>query len=239
MGNQLKLNTELWDFHNLNQGLSSFVVGAGPSLAGMNIGGIHKHIVLSVNSSIKLMDVWLKKGDTSKRFWVSTDTMCRNWTYYKSHVEKVYCTRILRSSWKKYNKSLQNLDVRYFRPRSSFTTTDGGLSSGSSVLAALDFAILMGCSKVFLLGVDHAFVRGKSHFWQLKIKPGKSRVLRADKEDSKPEQTHQMAVFAKNIPVFEQLKEYGENGTTVCNCSKISTLRVFPKITLEQALEMA
>jgi len=231
--------TDLWDFKDLNKGLSAFVVGAGPSLVGFNLGDIHKHVVLSVNSSIKLLDEWFKKGDSSRRFWVSTDPMCRNWTYYKSHVEKTYCTRIVRTSWKKYHKDLKKLEFRYFRPRSSFSTTDGGLSSGSSVLAALDFAILMGCSKAFLLGVDHIFVQGKSHFWQLKAKPGKSRVFRLDKEESKPEQVHQKAVFIKNIPVFEQLKEYGKKTTMIYNCSKISTLRVFPKITLEQALEMA
>lgn len=235
-------STDLSDFHNLNQGSSAFVCGAGPSMAHLNLDGIHKHIVIAVNSACMLMP-WQEPGDSTKRFWISNDVLCMRWTYFNKYVKDAHCTKVVRDCWLRYGSQHATNNFRYFRPRSDqdeekIDGAEGGLCYVSSVPTSVDFAILMGCKSIFLLGVDHKMVQGNSHFWQFwkKTKPwqGGKKVIK------KPEQSHQLRVFRKNIGVFEKLNVLAkEKGCKIYNCSRISTVEVFPKISLTQALEMA
>lgn len=231
--------TDLSDFKDTNSGAKCFVVGAGPSLAFLDISGIHDHVVIAVNSSALLMP-WSQEGDLSKRFWVSNDVLCMRWDYFNTHVKTAYCTKLIRTSWYKNHDQLKGHDFRYFSPRpiKQLDPTDPGLCSVSSVPTGVDFAILMGCKQIYLLGVDHKMVHGNSHFWQFWDKS--KWPQRKDKgKFFKPEKNHQLKVFDQNVRVFKALKKYATpKGVRIYNCSSRSAIDVFKKIPFEEAFDV-
>lgn len=230
--------TDLSDFNGIHSGEKCFILGAGPSIKDLNLGAIGGHVVICVNSSILLMD-W-SGGSPSRRYWISNDRQCLHWDYFWKQVVRSFSTKLIRTSWKKYNEKISQFGFRYFEPRISevypFNGRDRGLCFGSSVPTAIDFAIMMGCSKVYLLGVDHKFVHGNSHFWQFWDR--KKWPKRLDSASNyRPDQKHQQEVFLRNIDVFLALNRYAsDNGCVIKNCSSISTIDVFEKTSLLEAL---
>lgn len=228
--------SDLSDFKNIYNGQKCFVVGAGPSLAFLDLSKIHNHVVISVNSSALLMP-W-KDGSSDRRFWVSNDTLCLRWDYFWTHVLKTKSTKIVRTSWKKHDEDIRNHNFRYFSPRKSDSIIDDSvnLCSTSSIPTAIDFAIYMGCSSICLLGVDHQMVHGNSHFWQFWNK--KKWPQRSDKDSMfRPEQSHQIKVFKQNVIAYKSLNKYATSkNIEIFNCSSRSKIDVFPKISLEKAL---
>jgi hypothetical protein len=235
----IKSYTDLSDFADTNQGAKCFVCGAGPSLAFVDLSGIHDHVVISVNSSILRMP-WDKEGDISRRFWITNDTLCMRWDYFWKTVIRSHCNKIVRTSWRRHDDKLKHHGFRYFAPRetekSPLSDADGGLCFVSSVPTAIDLALLMGCKQIYLLGVDHRMVHGNSHFWQ--FWPKNKWPQRSDKtRNFRPEQSHQIAKFEENLQVFESLKELAaRKGSEIHNCSSRTTIDVFEFMTLEKAL---
>jgi len=237
------ITTDLSDFQNAHQGRKAFICGAGPSVYRQDISGIHQHVVLAVNSACMLMP-WDEYVDVESRFWVSNDILCKRWTYFEKYVKRAYCIKLVRSCWKHFYIEHQGLNFRYFRPRNdqdktSLSLKEGGLCYVSSVPTAIDFSILLGCKLIFLVGVDHKMVKGKSHFWQFRNRNSNKPYQCGKKPVLNPEQEHQLRIFRKNIPVFEKLDLLATSRKCrIYNCSKISTVDIFPKITLDQALKM-
>lgn len=230
--------TDLSDLRSKHNGEKCFVVGAGPSIGFLNLEPIQRHVVISVNSSALLMN-W-SSGDPSKRYWISNDRLCLRWDYFWTHVLRAKCNKIVRTSWKKYDDQIKDHGFRYFAPRkhesSVFYPDDGGLCSVSSIPTAIDLALLMGCAKIYLLGVDQRMLHGNSHFWQFWDR--KKWPKRNDKgKNFRPEQKHQKKVFDQNVEVFDALKKYANSkGSIIKNCSSVSSLKVFEQISLADAL---
>ncbi len=227
-------------FNGLQKGKKCYIVGAGPSLAFLDIQEIHRHVVISINSSAILMP-WDKEGDDQKRFWISNDVLCMKWTYFWTHVYRAKCTKIIRTSWKKNDDVLRGHHFRYFMPRKYQTNPldpeDPGLCSVSSIPTGLDFSLRLGCKNIYLLGVDQKMVHGNSHFWQ--FWPKAKHPQRKDKgKNFQPEQKHQIKVFDQNRQVFEALDHYAKSkGAVIKNCSMRSVLDVFPKVSLEDSFK--
>lgn len=226
-------------FRNINAESKCFVCGAGVSIGTLDLAGIHEYPVVCVNSSIILMP-WEEPGDVLKRFWVSTDALCMQWDYFWNKVIRWEVTRIVRNSWARSAKEFKGVHVNYYTPRrtsSSPKLKDDGLMAGSSILSAIDLALLMGCKKVFLLGVDHRNVNGNSHFWQLW--PKKERPLREGKPGNYiPCQRQQGRVFKSNHRNFDILDAYSKSiGAAIYNCSTISEVKAFEFMSLEDALK--
>lgn len=223
-------------FLNLHQDQKCFIVGAGPSVGFLDLSGIDQHPVICVNSSIVLMS-WKDFGETNKRFWMSTDVLCQHWSYFRDYVLKADCVRLVRNSWKKYTNKWPEVKFHYFLP---FTekTSNKGLLSTSSILAALDFAIYLGCKNIYLLGVDHRPLHGYSHFWQFLPRTD----VRYPRRDGKPGdffpcQRQQKRIFDENMQYFEILNNKAQTkNIKIFNCSSISEVKVFPKISLQDAL---
>lgn len=226
-------------FRNIHEGNKCFVCGAGVSIGILDLAGIHEYPVICVNSSIILMP-WGEPSDIKKRFWVSTDALCMQWDYFWSKVMKWELTRVVRNSWSRNTKDLKGAQMHYYAPRrasADIKSKEGGLMAGSSILSAVDLALLMGCKKVFLLGVDHRNVNGNSHFWQLW--PKKERPRREGKPGNyMPCQRQQGRVFKSNYRNFDILARYAKTlGAKIYNCSNISEVKVFERISLEDALK--
>lgn len=237
-GRKLRSFTDLSDFHDAHTGQKCFIVGAGPSLASLDLSDIHKHVVISINSSAMLMP-W-KQGDTDRRFWISNDVLCLRWSYFWTHVAKAECVKIVRTSWRKHEDKFLGYNFRYFAIRKSEKhplLPDDGLCFTSSVPTAIDFALRLGCKQVYLLGVDQRMIHGNSHFWQLWSKEKWPR--RSDKKKHfRPEQKHQIRVFEHNERVFLALHQLAvRQGAEIHNCSNISRLKEFPLLSLQEALK--
>lgn len=231
---------DLSDFKDINLNASCFIVGAGPSVGFVNLSAIHNHVVISVNASALLMP-WFEEGDEDRRFWLSNDALCMRWSYFQSHVMKFKCTKLVGAEWRQHDVKLRGHGFRFFSPRNSqshpLSDSDPGLCSVSSVPSAIDFALLMGCKRIYLLGVDQKMTQGHSHFWQFWDKS--KWPQRSDQQKNfQPEQKHQVVVFKKNQSTFKSLKEYSiTKEAVVKNCSSRSSLEVFEKISLDDALK--
>lgn len=230
--------TDLSDLKDIHKNEKCFILGAGPSIGFLNLTDLNKHVVISVNSSIMLLD-W-REGPKHNRYWISNDRLCVHWDYFWKYVIRSKCNKIVRTSWKKYDAEIREHDFRYFTPRKSeaipLSDNDGGLCFVSSVPTAVDLSILMGCDRIYLVGVDHRMLHGNSHFWQFWNR--KKWPRRKNKASNfRPEQKHQLEVFDKNLKVFQSLQEYAARKECVIkNCSNISMIELFEKITFAQAL---
>lgn len=238
--NPMTRETNTDQFRNIHEGKKCFVCGAGTSLFGKDLSGIHAYPVVSVNSSALLMP-WDEPGDPLMRFWVSTDILCMQWDYFWGKVARFDCTRLVRNSWSRSSKELKGLHMNYYAPRKSIQTPnwkDDGLLAGSSILTAIDLSLLMGCKQVILLGVDHKMINGNSHFWQ--NWPVVDRPKKAGKPDTfEPCQRQQGRVFKSNMRSFDVLNKYSLTlGAKIYNASEISTVFAFDKISLEDALQL-
>ena len=238
-GRKLRSFTDLSDFDGIYPGSKCFIVGAGPSLALLDLSGIHKHVVISINSSAMVMP-W-KDGDADKRFWISNDVLCLRWSYFWAHVAKTQSVKIVRTSWKKHEDKLTGYNFRYFAVRKSekhpLLPDDPGLCFNSSVPTGIDFALKLGCKQIYLLGVDQTMVHGNSHFWQRW--PKESWPRRSDKKKYfRPEQKHQIKCFEYNEQVFGALHQLAKRKEAeIHNCSNISRLEEFPLTSLDDALK--
>jgi hypothetical protein len=98
-------------------------------------------------------------------------------------------------------------------PRVIVTGRHGGFQ-------ALNIAILAGAKRILLLGFDGASIDGKSHW-----------------HNDHKWLTHASAYqeYAKSFSYAE--KAIKDAGVTVINCSTVSQINSFPKMTLERALE--
>ena len=239
---------ELTPFHSLldlkdaRKGEKCFIGGAGPSIGFMNLDEIHKHVVITVNSAILLMN-W-KTGEKDKRFWISNDSLCLQWSYFWKDVLRAHCQKLVRTSWKPHDEKIRGHGFRYFaarkKERAPLSNDGKYLCAFSSTPTAADLAILLGCKEVYLLGIDHKMVDGKSHFWQ--FWPKKKWPQRKGKEKNyRPEQTHQIQRFKRNKYSYIALRELANRlGVSIYNCSTRTIISdsIFPKMSLERALKM-
>jgi len=236
---ELKPYTDLSDLENIHDGEKCFVLGAGPSMAFLDLSEIHNHVVISTNSSAMLMP-W-NKGSADKRYWISNDVLCMQWSYFWKNVIRAHCNKFVRTSWRKYADKIKHHDFRYFSPRMSekipLQRLGEKLCCVSSVPTAIELAILTGCKDIYLLGVDHKMIHGNSHYWQ--FWPKEKWPQRKEKgKDFRPEQKHQIKIFRQNIVVYEALKELADRkNRQIYNCSNGSVVDVFLKTTLDVALQ--
>jgi len=215
---------------NKHNGETAFVLGAGTSLydiyQDLHFQNIFKDVVISVNSSI-MVTSW-DTPDNDKRYWISNDSLCRRWSWWKD-VKKAQCTKVVRDSWLKYKDELK--DFLFFSPRPTsediVNPDDEGLCYCCSVASGIDLAIQMGCSRIFVWGLDHDAPSGYHHFWQLFDKKYQPRQI-------KPAQgpwTQQKSVFPIHLKSYNALLKFAElRGVKIYNCSPLSKVNIFEKI---------
>jgi hypothetical protein len=227
---------ELLDKH---KGETALILGAGPSLYDLcmsyRFAEIADHVVLSVNSAFMPLSKY--ELDPEKHYWVSNDTLCRRWSYWKD-VENSNCTKVVRDSWLKYKEVMTN--TFFFSPRPTsedvVNPMDIGLCYCSSVPTALDLAIQMGCRKIILFGVDHNVSRGRHHFWQILYNKKDQPTANANIYDS---WRKQQKVFEFNNKAYKGLKKIADlKNVEIFNCSNMTKVDVFDRISVKYAFKM-
>jgi hypothetical protein len=235
-------------------GKSAFVVGSGTSVYSCMKdtpelwSKMQDHVVVSVNASILTMPEW-DESNSDHKYWLSVDSLCIKWSYFDK-VLRSKAKRVVRSSWKKYEKELPE-DFYYFTPRDgephNIRIDQKGVAASSSNLAAADFAIQLGCKNVFYLGMDQYFVGKNRYFWQL-LPPEEQPDLNFNRTAMKrnvektPGLIHpakdQLKNFNMSNKVYPALKKYAtQKGAKIWNCNPRSAISDFTKITLKEAFD--
>ena len=209
-----KLKTLAWD------DVPCVITGAGPSLINYDFRECNNCHCISVNSSI-IKHCWSSfEIPGILRAWVSNDSLCRKWSYFDK-VLSDNCKKIVRDSWSKYEKELDNF--LYFSPRNSredvFIDEDDGLAYNSSVPTSVDLAIKLGFKKIYLLGIDHHSVNNKTHFWQFlpANEQPKEKVINRDRVIMLPPmrimqpENLQKNAWNTNIEVFKSINDYAKS----------------------------
>ena len=221
MGNfRYKMNyTKFIDKH---KGENCFILAAGPSLYDCMQSSLFcelkKHgIIVTVNSSIMSCD---------PDYWISCDSLCRNWSYWPS-VLNSKCIKIVRDSWLKYKDELNGF--LYFSPRKTpedkIDFEEQNLMYCNSTNAAIDFSIQCGCKKIFILGLDHRTINEKHHFWQFFEKP--PRQIRP----AQGRWEQQKSLFPIHLQSYKALKSFADyKKIEIYNCSMKSKVEIFEKI---------
>jgi len=223
------------DLIGTHPGECAFVVGAGTSLYPISkrkdFYDICKHVVISVNSSIILFP-W-ESGLEDKRYWISTDSAVRGWTYWKK-VKRCKAHRLVRTSWKKHYWEIPTFYCYPPRPTKEDVVIPGdkGLAYCGSTVGGIDLAIQMGCKKIFLLGIDNYFKGGKTHFWQFWDRKDQPKGFVQPR-------TQQKSLFDFTQNVMKALNKYAEHeGAKIYNVSADSEVKAFSKIGFDKVWEI-
>ena len=238
---ELKSYTSLINSH-VNETI--FILGAGTSLhSAMQsplFNRIFDQVVIAVNSSI-MATSWVDKDPGANikrnRLFLSNDALCRRWSYWNT-VKQCNAIKIVRDSWLKYIDELT--DFLIFSPRPTpedvINPEDTGLAYCSSVPTAIDLAIQMGCSKIYILGLDHYMTGKYSHFWQLW--PRNKWPTRTDSILAMATHAQQQKVFPVNMKAFSALNGFADiKNVKVYNCNPLSKVECFEKIKFEETMK--
>lgn len=225
MGNiRYKMNTYT-ELINKNYDKIAFVLAAGPSLyedmQSKCFKSLQRHgIVIAVNSAIIAFP--------NANYWISNDSLCRNWTWWKL-VQNPKVTKIVRNSWLKYKKDIEGFYIFSPRPTAEdvVNSEDTGLCYCNSTNSAIDFAIQAGCKKIFICGLDHDAIDGKHHFWQFfprEKQPHQVRPAQAKWEVQK-------SVFPIHMKAYRALEKFSQcKKSKIYNCNPDSKVDCFKKI---------
>jgi len=222
-----------------HRGQSCFILGAGPSVHFLDRSLLKGHVVIAVNSGYCAYP----QAD----YFVSDDHETAKWNFFSNDLKKSETTVLL------YEDKLK--DVAYlfgerailFRHRKGYHITDHYLhddpklhicQARTSLGSAIHIAHIMGFEKVGLLGVDCCRLEGHRYFWQFwKDQPKRTDGHGPDKFVKIQHQGRQSDTDLVNIISYWHTRgEEMNKKIKIFNLSEISTIKIFPKITLKEFL---
>lgn len=217
------------------KGERCFICAAGATLSLLDLNPLSTENVIVINSAITLLP-WLHDKDinwSNNKFWITTDSTVLCWSYFWNQVLTSNLTKIIRYSpqWTQLNNIFDLSDFSFFDGKLKLETenTENELLSYTSAVCAIDFAFLLGCKEIYILGLDHTKLVGKTHCWELldtihhpiNYKYNRSRVEDFSNQESR---------FISNIKYFNFLeKKAKKNNINIFNCSDISMVNSFEK----------
>lgn len=193
----------------LLNGQRVFIIGGGPSLKNIDLSMLDNEFTLACNHSAK----YYKKA---KACIFVDSAFAKNEKQflheYKGMVFASYkCVDHLPKRPNTYIFPLNNS-----RPGAVYS--EGLFSSRLTGLAAINLALLLGASEIFLLGFDMRYL-GKDHHWYGAPTP--------------QHETYKEEVFRKKIDMFNAYEPWRD---IITNCSEISGIDIFPKTSLDKVL---
>lgn len=197
--------TPLW------KGETCFVIGGGPSLAGLDWNRLAGKRTIAINKA------FLSYPNADVLYW--TDNRFYSW--YKSEID----TFAGQKYTLRHNAShTQGIHLLNRGMRFGLETRPDTLAHGNnSGYAAINLAYHLGAKRIVLMGYDMANIGGKSHY-----------------HDGYPIRMTPDEIYEKQfIPGFKVLADLLKaKGVEVWNASQASKLTVWPRVSLEQGLNM-
>mgnify|MGYP003122516323 CR=1 FL=1 len=186
-----------------------YIIGGGPSLENFDFNKLAGHVTIAINKAIIFHNI------ADVLYW--TDT--RFYTWYKNEVDNYKGLKFSLTAGSQYTDDVNILKKgKVYGLETDPQTLAHGNNSG---YAAINLAYHLGAKRIILLGFDMGSNSANTHF-----------------HDGYPARAAPNSMYEeKFIPGFNQLNlELKDSGVTILNASPTSKLRVFPKITIEQAL---
>jgi hypothetical protein len=216
-----------------NKTENCYILGAGVSLFDISLNKRLYDInssIISVNSAILLAN----KINSPQKYWISNDSATTYWSYFKDLLNGD-SEIIVRDSWKNYYEKISR-DFYLFSARKDMDTKSNSdefkLCGVSSVPSAIDLAIQIGYKKIFILGLDHYFYCGKSHFWQMWPKEDQPTTTQFFAP-----QNMQKKMFDENMMYYLKLNDFAKSKKcSIFNCNLNSKIKTFEKIEFEKTL---
>jgi hypothetical protein len=231
----------LEEFNGKFTGRIGIVIGAGPSIADVDVELLRDHVTIAVNSGYCAVP-WAD-------FFVSDDWSVAHWSYYfrdlrqsDSTIALLYDEKLSKTAgWFgdravlfKHRKGISIPDVYSHTNKKNFIG-----ETRTSVGSAMMIAHVMGCSKIALLGIDGTRRHGFRYFWQTLSK-------QPYRNDNVPVDRYRKVKTAGQITDHDLLeinRSWHDFGTamnekcSVYNCSEDSALNIFPKASLRSVLD--
>jgi hypothetical protein len=196
------------------KGKRCFIVGGGPSLKGFDFDLLHNELTIGINRTIEVFN---------PSIWFSSDKRFIRW------VESGMLGGALRKKFKSYTHGLKCLvtrsenypaDILILRPSIEnrlSSSMQNGIFSGrcdgcNSGLGALNLALCLGASPIYLLGFD---MKGGPD--------GKQNWHHADYP-----QVESAGIYLQFIQAFEKIAKQANKKARIVNLNPDSALRCFP-----------
>tara|TARA_R110001606_G_scaffold396638_1_gene571169 strand:+ start:462 stop:1259 length:798 start_codon:yes stop_codon:yes gene_type:complete len=190
-------------------GETIYIIGGGPSLRNFNFKQLIGRKTIAINKSI------IYHWDADVVYW----TDGRFYTWYKNEVDNYKGLKFALKPGSQYTNDIKILvKGKPYGLEEDPQRLAHGFNSG---YAAINLAYHLGASRIILLGFDMANDGKETHF-----------------HDGYPTRGAGDKIYTeKFLPGFKQLNsEIKNKGIEIYNASPHSRLKVFPKITIEQAL---
>jgi len=200
-----------------------FIIAGGPSLQGFDFSSLSNHFTIAINkcfqyfpaSCMYMMDMKFFRKLVSKEYG---SEIYMKWQEFQGR------KFLLGSSRKrKFDSKGTELIPRIESKTLSFDLCKGIYPGNNSGFGALMLAIALGYKEIYLLGYDMKCKGQKIHWHE-----GYSGQ-KVDRLDSRLRKK-----FIRPFQEFESIIK--DNGINVYNCNPDSGLHVFPKISVEEAL---
>ncbi len=231
----------LEEMNGKHNGTICFVIGAGPSIHYQDLTPLKKCVTIAVNSGY-VAAPWAT-------YFLSDDWSVQAWSFFEDLQRSNTTVLLYEGMFKGAQKTFGNRTV-FFRHRTKYHITDkyvhndyeNNICQGrSSTSTAIHVAHIMGCSKIVLVGVDCCRIQNYRYFWQF---PGFKNP--PHRKDRVPVDGYYKCNFEGKqsdhdlVDILSYWRTKGPKMLEKCdiyNASPVSTLKVFPKVDLEEFIE--
>lgn len=204
-------------------GRRCFILGGGPSLRGFDFSRLAGELVIGVNRAFEAFDpAILYSMDMRYLTWVMTGE------YGDEAAERFDCMRGTKA-WLRANDRYGFEDGIYRvdsngGDKLTFSLEEGFCQQNNSGFGALNLALCLGCTEIFLLGFDMHGDGGKQAWWH----------------NGHPQVNDDSTYRERMIPLFEQhAKAIADQGVRVVNLNPDSALKCFEFSTFDEVMESA
>jgi hypothetical protein len=225
----------LRNFRNIHQGEDCFIIGNGPSLKKMDLAPLKKYHTFGLNKIYLLFD----KTDLNLSYHVAVNPLVIEQSV-RDFETLLHCPSFL--SYRPAHQLVNHCDHIYY------IMTDGSclfqqdltrqLFEGYTVTyVAMQIAFYMGFDRVFLIGVDHKFTaKGKENEKQYLSGEDPNHF---DPTYFSNQEWHLPDLEASELSYRLARFFYTRNKRSIYDATLDGKLNIFPKISYEQALQIA
>ncbi len=231
-----RYSTKLRRFYNLHEGESCFIIGNGPSLNQMDLSKLNDYHTFGLNKIYLIFD----KVELNLSYHVAVNPFVIQQS--SSELENLNCLSFL--SFKAAHKVVKSQKhINFIITKSKFptqfqTNIQHYTFEGSTVTyVAMQLAYCMGFSQVFLIGVDHNFLISGS--------PNEKQYLKGDDPNHfssnyfKDQDWHLPDLDGSELAYYTAKFYYKRDSRTIQDATLGGKLKVFPKISFNEALSLA
>ncbi|MBI1224156.1 MAG: DUF115 domain-containing protein [Bacteroidetes bacterium] len=229
-----KFANQLKHFKDKHQGEDCFIIGNGPSLKNMDLSKLNDYNSFGQNKIFLIFE----KVELDLSYLVSVNQLVIEQS--AKQIEAMNCPVFLSyTAAKGVVKELSHIHrLHTLNLWSFYEDISQPICEGNTVtFVSLQLAYYMGFQRVFLIGVDHSFKQaGQSH---------ETQIYKGDDENHfhpdyfKGQQWQLADVYGSEVSYHLANYFYQKDGRQIFDATVDGKLDVFPKISYEEAIQMA